>query len=284
MKKTDILIIAVLLVSAATLAVNLIPEEQVVLTHCGAGQYLDTDTKTCILKSTIQPETIIQEKIVETTITETIPMNVIRGISNEQNIFIVDNGVNPTVFIQHCNGLTVMNNPILTTEDNGSFTLRDSVAGMTIFVDKTSSLQYQITTVPYSGESVNTIGTELMRSDVYDVQCEEEEQQSSSSTTSDVFYYDIELTNNNSILRIEGDVGKIVDNDRSITGMILLYDNGQLQNHIESFDISLDSNGEFFETINVEGTSNSGKEWEDNETYRVLINYNGQQMTRDFEK
>jgi hypothetical protein len=238
MKKTDILIIAVLLVSAATLAVNLIPEEQVVLTHCGAGQYLDIDTKTCILKSSIQPETIIEEKIVETTITETIPMNVIRGISNEQNIFIVDNGVNPTVFVQHCNGLTVLSNPILTTEDNGSFTLRDSVAGMTIFVDKKSSLQYQITTVPYSGESVNTIGTELMRSDVYDVQCEEKEEvQQSSSSTTDVFYYDIELTNNNSILRIEGDVGKIVDNDRSITGMILLYDNGQLQNHMESFNM-----------------------------------------------
>ena len=209
-------------------------------------------------------------------------MKVIRGINDKQNIFIVDNGENPTVFLQHCNGLTVLNNPVMTAENDGSYTLRDSVAGVTIFVDKSSTYQYQLTIVPYTGESLNTVGTQLMRSDVYKVKCEEEVVKK--ETTEDVFYYDIELTNNETVLRIDGDVGKIVNNKRSITGMIVLYENGQIKSHMESFTINLSSDGGFFETVNVDGTTDSGRIWENNETYRVLISYDGKQITEDFRK
>jgi len=284
MKKLTIMIIGILAITITSLAVNLLPEEEISLTHCGPGQYFDTDNKTCLVKSSITPQTIIEEKIVETIITETIPMKVIKGISNEQNIFIVDNGANPTVFLQNCKGLTVLSNSVVTLESDGSFSIRDSIAGISIFVDKRSTNQYQITTAPYSGQSVNTIGTELMRSNLYKVQCEEKVVEKKRETITDVFQYDIQLSNNDSILRIEGDVGKIIDGKRSITGMILLYENGKLQEHMESFNINLSSNGEFFESIDVDGTSDSGKTWKDNKTYRVLISYDGNQITKDFRK
>lgn len=282
------MIVAILVISAATLAVSLIPEEEVKLSHCGAGQYLDTDTKTCIVKSSIQPEEKIVEKIVTETVTETvtIPSKVIRGITDDQNIFIIDNGINPTVFLQDCDGLTILNNPTMTSENENSFTLRDSNAGFTIFVDKTSTYQYQINAVPYSGQSVNTIATELTRSDKYKLSCEEEviNEPTKQPTPTDEFYYDITLIHNDSILRIEGDVGKITDNKRNITGMIVLLEDGKTKEHVESFSIDLDSDGEFYETVDVEGTSNAGKEWEDNEDYRVLISYDGESVERDFEK
>jgi len=285
MKKLDVMVIGILAITIISLAVNLIPEEEVVLLHCGPGQYLDMDTNTCLLKSSIQPNVIVEEKIVEKIvekiITETIPMKVITGINDKQNIFIVDNGENPTVFLQTCNGLTIMNNPIMSNENNGSFTLRDSTVGMTIFIDKRSTGQYQITTVPYTGQSLNTFGTELMRSDVYKLKCEDEVVK---EETSDVFDYDVSLTNNDTVLRIDGDVGKIVDNNRNITGMILLYENGKIKDHMESFAINLSSSGEFFERIDVDGNSSSGKTWQDNETYKVLISYDGEQITRDFMK
>lgn len=278
------MIIGILAITITSLAVNLLPEEEISLTHCGPGQYFDTDNKTCLVKSSIIPETIIEKEIVEKIITETVPMKVIRGINDKQNIFIVDNGENPTVFLQNCKGLTVMANSVMTTESDGSFTLRDSIAGMTVFVDKVSAHQYRITTAPYSGQSLNVIGTELMRSDMYKLKCEEEVVEKKRETITDVFQYDVQLTNNDTILRIEGDVGKIVDGKRSITGMILLYENGKLQEHMESFNISLSSNGEFFERIDVDGTSDSGKTWKDNKTYRVLISYDGKQITKDFRK
>ena len=257
-------------------------DEETSLTHCGPSQYLDVDTNTCILKSSIQPEVIVEEKIVETVIKETVPMKVIRGIHDKQNIFIVDNGLNPTVFLQTCNGLAVMNNPVLSIEDDGSYTLRDATAGMTIFVDKTSTHQYQITTVPYTGESFNTIGTELMRSDVFKVQCKDEVVKR--EVTRDVFYYDVELTNNDRVLRIDGDVGNIVGDKRNITGMIVLYENGRIKDHMDSFTINLSSSGEFFERIDVDGRTDSGKTWKDNKNYRVLISYDGKQITKDFRK
>jgi len=280
LKKSGVLIIAILIIGVTALTVGLMTEKEVVSIHCGSGQYLDIDNNTCLLKSSIQPEVVIEEKIIEKTIT--VPMKVIRGISDDQNIFVVDNGENPTVFIQHCTGLTILNNPVMTAENDGSYTLRDSVAGVTIFVDKSSTYQYQITTVPYSGQSVNTVGTELMRSDVYKLKCEEET--TTKQTTEDVFYFDIELTNNDDVLRIDGDIGKLVDNKRSITGMIVLYENGRIQNHMESFGIYLGSTGEFYETVDVDGTSNAGKKWENNETYRVIITYDGEQITQDFRK
>ncbi len=285
MKPTNIMIIAVLAVSTATLAVNLIPEEEVKLTHCGDGQYLDIDTQTCILKSSVQPEEKIVEKVVTETITETvtIPSKVLRGINEQQNVFIVDNGINPTVFLQDCDGLTILNNPVMSSDDENSFTLRDSDAGFTIFVDKTSTYQYQVTTVPSSGQSLNTVATELLRSDKYKLSCEEEVINQSTQQT-DEFYYDLTLTNNDSVLRIDGDVGKIIDNKREITGMIVLYEDDKLQDHMVSFTINLDSDGEFFETVDVSGTTSSGKVWEDKEDYRVLISYNGEQLIRSFEK
>ena len=283
LKKSGVIIIAILIIGVTALTIGLMTEgEKVVSIHCGAGQYLDIDSNTCILKSSIQPEVVIEEKIVETIITETTPMIVIRGISDEQNVFVVDNGENPTVFLQHCNGLTILNNPTMTVESDGSFSLRDSTAGITIFIDKRSSYQYQITTVPYSGESVVTTGTELMRSDVYKLKCEDEVIKK--ETTEDVFYYDVQLTTNDTVLRVEGDVGKLVGNDRTITGMIVLYENGQIQNHMASFGIYLGSTGEFHERVDVDGTSNSGKIWKDNETYRVIITYDGEQITKDFRK
>lgn len=287
---TNIMIIAVLAISSATLTVSLIPGEEVSFTHCGAGQYLDTDTKTCILKSSVQTvgEKIV-EKIVTETVTETvtIPSKVLRGINEQQNVFIVDNGINPTVFLQDCDGLTILNNPVMTSDGENGFTLRDSEAGLTIFVDKTSTYQYQITTVPYSGESFNTVATELMRSDKYNLTCEEkkvDETTQQSTQQTDELYYEIRLSNNDSVLRIEGDVGKIIDNKREITGMIVLYEDGKLQDHMASFTIDLDSDGEFFETVDVSGTTPSGKVWQDNEDYRVLITYDGEQLIRNFEK
>ena len=125
LKKSDVIIIAILIVGVTALTVGLMTEKEVVSIHCGAGQYLDIDTNTCILKSSIQPEVVIEEKIVEKVIIETTPMKVIRGINDKQNIFIVDNGENPAVFIQHCNGLTILNNPVMTAENDGSFTLRE---------------------------------------------------------------------------------------------------------------------------------------------------------------
>lgn len=288
------MIIAVLAISTTTLTVSLIPEEGGSLTHCGAGQYFDTDTKTCILKSLVQSaEEKIVEKIVTETVIETvtIPSKVLRGINDQQNVFIVDNGINPTVFLQDCDGLTILNNPVMTSDGENGFTLRDSEAGLTIFVDKTSTYQYQITTVPYSGESFNTVGTELMRSDKYNLSCEEKDAndptpQTTQQTTqqTDEFYYEIRLSNNDSILSIEGDVGKIIDNKRKISGMIVLYEDGKLKDHMVSFTIDLDSDGEFFETVDVSGTTSSGKVWQDNEDYRVLITYDGEQIIRNFEK
>ena len=282
MKKLTIMIIGILAITITSLTINLLPEEEISLTHCGPGQYFDTDNKTCLVKSSIIPETIIEKEIVEKIITETVPMKVIRGTSDTQNIFIVDNGENPTVFLQNCKGLTVLNNPVMTVESDDSFTLRDSMAGISIFIDKKSTLQYQITTAPYSGESLNTFGTELMQSGVYNLKCEEEVVKKEVIT--DVFDYDVRLTDNDTILRIDGDVGKIVDGKRSITGMILLYENGKLQEHMESFNINLSSDGEFFESIDVDGISDSGKTWKDNKTYRVLISYDGKQITKDFSK
>jgi len=279
-----IAVVTVLVITITSLAIDLIPEEKVVLLHCGPGQYLDIDTNTCLVKALIEPDVIVEEKIVEKVITETIPMKVIRGINDKQNIFIVDNGENPIVFLQNCNGLIIMNNPVMTNENNGSFTLRDSTVGMTIFIDKGSNQQYQITTVPYSGESLNTFGTQLMRSDVYKLKCEDEVAEKEETVTTDVFDYDVSLTNNNTELRIDGDVGKIVDGKRSTTGMILLYENGTIKDHMESFIINLSSSGEFFERIDVDGNSSSGKTWENNETYRVIISYNGEQITQDFRK
>ncbi len=290
MKQTNFMIIAVLAISTATLTVSLIPEEEVSLTHCGAGQYLDTDTKTCILKSSVQTaEEKIVEKIVTETVTETVtnPSKVLRGINEQQNVFIVDNGINPTVFLQDCDGLTILNNPVMTSDGENSFTLRDSEAGLTIFVDKTSTYQYQITTIPYSGESFNTVATELMRSDKYNLSCEEKEVDEPTqqpTQQSDELNYEIRLSNNDSVLSIEGDVGKIIDNKREITGMIVLYEGGKLQDHMVSFNINLDSDGEFFETVDVSGTTPSGKVWKDNEDYRVLITYDGEQLIRNFEK
>jgi len=142
---------------------------------------------------------------------------------------------------------------------------------------------YQITAAPYTGQSFNTIGTELMRSDVFKVKCEEVVTKKKETIT-DVFQYDVRLTNNDSVLRIEGDVGEIVDGKRSITGMIVLYENGRIEDHMVSFRIDLSSTGEFFESIDVDGTSPSGKTWMDNKTYRVLISYNGEQITEDFRK
>jgi len=282
LKKLDVIIIAILIIGSLSLAVSLSPDEEISITRCGAGQYLDTDINTCILKSSIQPEIVIEEKIVEKIIIETTPMKVIRGLDDKQNIFIVDNGENPTVFLQHCNGLTILNNPVMTVDSDGSFTLRDSIAGMTIFIDKRSDHQYQITTVPYTGESVVTTGTELLRSDLYKLTCENEVVKK--ETTEDVFYYDVELSNNNTVLTIDGSVGKIVDGKRSVTGMIVLYQNGNIEAHMESFTINLSSSGKFFETIDVDGVSDSGKIWNDNKTYRVFISYDGDQKTRDFIK
>lgn len=287
---TNIMIIAVLAISSATLTVGLIPGEEVSLTHCGAGQYFDTDTKTCILKSSIQTvEEKIVEKIVTETVTETvtIPSKVLRGINEAQNVFIVDNGINPTVFLQNCDGLTILNNPVMTSDGENGFTLRDSEAGLTIFVEKTSTYQYQITTVPYSGESFNTVATELMRSDKYNLTCEEkkvDEPTQQPTQQTDELFYDLRLSNNDSVLSIEGDVGKIIDNKRKITGMIVLYEDGKLQDHMVSFTINLDSDGEFFETVDVSGTTPSGKVWQDNEDYRVLISYDGEQLIKNFEK
>lgn len=278
LKKADAMLIVILIVGATTLAVNLISEEDVVLTHCGAGQYLDIDANTCLLKSSIQPEIVIEEKI----IIETIPLKIIKGTSSKQNIFIVDNGENPTVFLQQCKGLSILNNPIITTEDDGSFTLRDSVAGVTIFVDKRSTYQYQISTVPYSGQSFNTVGTELTRSDMFKIQCEEEVVKE--ETSRDEFYFNLELTDRDTVLEIEGDIGRVVGNNRSITGMVVQYENGSITAHMESFTINLDYNGEFSETIDVDGISDSGKRWYDNETYRVIVSYDGDQETRDFRK
>ncbi len=274
------MVIGILAITIISLAVNLLPEEEISLTHCGPGQYFDTDNKTCLVKSSIIPETIIEKEIVEKIITETVPMKVIRGTSDKQNIFIVDNGENPNVFLQNCKGLTVLYNPVMTVESDGSFTLRDSMAGISIFIDKKSTLQYQITTAPYSGESLNTFGTELMQSGVYKLKCEEEVVKKEVIT--DVFDYDVRLTDNDTILRIDGDVGNIVDGKRRITGMIVLYENGRIEDHMVSFDIDLSSNGEFFERIDVDGTSASGKTWKDNKTYRVLISYDGKQITKDF--
>jgi len=283
MKPTNIMIIAVLAVSTATLAINLIPEEEVKLTHCGSGQYFDTDNKTCLVKSSIIPETIIEKEIVEKIITETVPMKVIRATSDKQNIFVTHNGENANVVIQNCDGFSFLYNLEMTVDSDGSFTLRDSAARINIYIDKDSTRQYQITTVPYTGESLNTFGTELMQSGVYNLKCEEDEVVKKEVIT-DVFDYDVRLTNNDTILRIDGDVGKIVDDKRSITGMILLYENGKLQEHMESFNINLSSSGEFFEQIDVDGTSDSGKTWKDNKTYRVLISYDGKQITKDFSK
>ena len=282
MKPTNIMIIAVLAVSTATLAINLIPEEEVKLTHCGSGQYFDTDNKTCLVKSSIIPETIIEKEIVEKIITETVPMKVIRAISDKQNIFVTHNGENANVVIQNCDGFSFLYNLEMTVDSDGSFTLRDSIARINIYIDKDSTRQYQITTVPYTGESLNTFGTELMQSGVYKLKCEEEVVKKEVIT--DVFYYDVQLTNNDTILRIDGDVGKIVDGKRSITGMIVLYENGRIADHMESFNINLSSNGEFFEQIDVDGTSDSGKRWQDNKTYRLLISYDGKQITKDFSK
>lgn len=290
MNLSNIAIISVLIISSATLTISLIPEEEIQLTHCGAGQYMDTDSKTCIVKSSIQPETKIVEKVVTETVIETetitVPSKVIRGINAEQNVFIVDNGINPTVFLQDCNGVTILNNPIMTSDGENGFTLRDSVVGMTVFVDHTSTYQYQITTVPSSGQSFNIVGTELMRSDKYDLICDEVEPEETPKTTTqeDEFYYDVELISNDSVLIVEGDVGKIIDNDRDITGMIVLYEDDSIKMHMESFNIDLDSDGEFYETVDVSGTSNTGKTWEDNEDYRVLISYDGEQITKNFEK
>lgn len=285
MSKIDVMIIAILVIAITSLTIDLMPEEEVeeiVLLHCGSGQYLDMDTSTCLLKSSIQPTVIVEEKIVEKVITETIPMKVIKGINDKQNIFIVDNGENPTVFLQHCNGLTIMNNPVMTSENDDSFILRDSTVGMTIFIDKMSSHQYEITTVPYTGQSLNTIGTELMRSDLYKLKCEDEVVKKETEVIRDVFDYDVRLTNQGTLLRIDGDVGKIVDGKRNITGMIVLYENGKIKEHMESFVINLSSTGEFFERIDVDGNSSSGKKWEDNKTYRVIISYDGKQITKDF--
>lgn len=283
------MIVAILAVSVATLAVNLIPQEEVSFTHCGAGQYLDTDTKTCILKSSVQTvEEKIVEKVVTETVTETvtIPSKVLRGINEQQNVFIVDNGINPTVFLQDCDGLTILNNPVMTSDGENSFTLRDSDAGLTIFVDKISTYQYTINTVPYSGQSLNTVATEMMRSDKYNLTCEEKviDEPTQQTQQTDEFYYEIRLSSNNSVLSIEGDVGKIIDNKREITGMIVLYEDGKLQDHMESFTIDLDSDGEFFERVDVEGTTSSGKDWQNNEDYRVLITYDGEQLIKNFEK
>ena len=153
---------------------------------------------------------------------------------------------------------------------------------MTIYLDKAGAYQYDIATVPRTGEQLNTIGKELTRSGVYTVQCEDEVVKKEVIT--DVFQYDVQLTNNDTILRIDGDVGKIVDGKRSITGMIVLYENGRIADHMESFNINLSSNGEFFEQIDVDGTSDSGKRWQDNKTYRLLISYDGKQITKDFSK
>lgn len=287
MKKLTIMIIGILAITITTLAVvsadALTPEEEIQLTHCGPGQYFDTDNKTCLVKSSIQPKTIVEEKIVETIITEAIPMKVIRAISDKQNIFVTHNGENANVVIQNCDGFSFLYNLEMTVDSDGSFTLRDSAARINIYIDKDSTRQYQITTVPYTGESLNTFGTELMQSGVYKLKCEEDEVVKKEVIT-DVFDYDVELTNNDTILRIDGDVGKIIDGKRSITGMILLYENGKLQEHMESFNINLSSTGEFFEQIDVDGTSDSGKTWKDNKTYRVLISYDGKQITKDFSK
>lgn len=282
MKKLTIMIIGILAITITSLAVNLLPEEEIPLTHCGAGLHLDIDSMTCYMPSLIEPEVVIQEKIVETIITETIPMKVIRAISDKQNIFVTHNGENANVVIQNCDGFSFLYNLEMTVDSDGSFTLRDSAARINIYIDKDSTRQYQITTVPYSGESLNTFGTELMQSGVYKLKCEDEVVKKEVIT--DVFDYDVRLTNNDTILRIDGDVGKIVDGKRSITGMILLYENGKLQEHMESFNINLSSNGEFFEQIDVDGTSDSGKTWKDNKTYRVLISYDGKQITKDFRK
>lgn len=282
------MIIGILAITITTLAVvsadALTPEEEIQLTHCGPGQYFDTDNKTCLVKSSIQPKTIVEEKIVETIITQAIPMKVIRAISDKQNIFVTHNGENANVVIQNCDGFSFLYNLEMTVDSDGSFTLRDSAARINIYIDKDSTRQYQITTVPYTGESLNTFGTELMQSGVYKLKCEDEVVKKKSETITDVFQYDVQLTNNDTILRIDGDVGKILDNKRNITGMILLYENGKLQEHMESFNINLSSTGEFFEQIDVDGTSSSGKEWRDNKTYRVLISYDGKQITKDFTK
>jgi len=121
---------------------------------------------------------------------------------------------------------------------------------------------------------------------VYKLKCENEvvKKEEVVIVATDVFDYDVSLTHNDTELRIDGDVGKIVDGKRSTTGMILLYENETIKDHMESFTISLSSSGEFFERIDVDGTSSSGKTWEDNETYRVIISYNGEQITKDFRK
>jgi len=55
MKKLTIMIIGILAITITTLAVVsadvLTPEEEIQLTHCGPGQYFDTDNKTCLVKS-----------------------------------------------------------------------------------------------------------------------------------------------------------------------------------------------------------------------------------------
>jgi len=284
MKKLTIMVIGILAITITSLAVNLLPEEEISLTHCGPGQYFDTDNKTCLVKSSIIPETIIEKEIVEKIITETVPMKVIRAISDKQNIFVTHNGENANVVIQNCDGFSFLYNLEMTVDSDGSFTLRDSAARINIYIDKDSTRQYQITTVPYTGESLNTFGTELMQSGVYKLKCEDEVVEKKRETITEVFQYDVQLTNNDTILRIDGDIGKIVDGKRSITGMILLYENGKLQEHMESFNINLSSTGEFFEQIDVDGTSDSGKTWKDNKTYRVLISYDGKQITKDFRK